>query len=321
LPKLLTHWVFAEDLRRGMPADWRVRKAVDRNPNLYRLGAILPDTPFYLLWGAGARDLYRQAERFHERGAGIERFLATVGPAAGSAATEQRLALAAGIFCHATADAVFHPMVYYFSGFGTSAARCRHHRLEVCIDLHFTRNFKRPEIQRLDEILRGVEVDNDLLVEWIAQIFDLDYCRHRGHLLRALRRNVLFLKCFVNRPARLLAGKVALAAPAALKAYLVHFYPYRLPPPGQLFPEPVVFRNPATGRWIKRRIDEMGKESVDAALAVTGAVESGEVRLSALLPEGWNLHTGVGSRPKSAMTFFDTGPAVDEIAGFTYGGG
>jgi hypothetical protein len=65
----------------------------------------------------------------------------------------------------------------------------------------------------------------------------------------------------------------------------------------------------------------MGKEAVDAALALLAAVETGEARLSALLPEGWNLHTGIGSRPKAAMTFFDTGRAVEEIVGLIHGGG
>ena len=320
MPKLLTHWVFAEDLWRRMPADWRVRKAVDRNPNIYRFGTVLPDTPFYLLWGPGARDLHRQAEIFHERGAGIEGFLASIGPTPESAAAEKRLALVAGIFCHATVDAAFHPLVYYYSGFGTSLARWRHHRLEGLIDLYFTRNFKRPDIRRLDEILQGADIDIATLVEWMARLFDLDRIRHRGHFQRALQRNVLFLNCFINRPARLLAGLAVPVAPPALKAYLAHFYPYRLPQPGQLFPEPVAFRNPATGRWKKRRIGEMGKEAVDAALAVMGAIEAGEVRLSALLPAGWNLHTGIGSRPKAAMTVFDTGSAVDEIAGLTHRG-
>ena len=315
MPKLLTHWVFAEDLRRRMPKGWRVRKAVDRNPYLYRYGAVAPDTPFYLLWGPGSDELNRQAEGFHERGEGIERFLSAAGEAAGSVDGEQRLSLVAGIFCHAAADAVFHPMVYYNSGFGTASARWRHHRIEGFIDLHFSGNFRRPEIRRLDEILRGLEVDVDTLIDWLAQLFDLDPSRHRFHLRRALQRNVLFLKLFANRPARLLAGWAAPSAPVGLKAYLAHFYPYRLPAPGRLFPEPIVYRNPATGRPEKKRIEEMGKEAVDDALAVLENIEMGRRRIADLLPAGWNLHTGVGALPKAAMSFFDTERPVREIVG------
>jgi hypothetical protein len=153
------------------------------------------------------------------------------------------------------------------------------------------------------------------LIDWMALLFGLDRNRHRLHFYRALKRNVLFLKLFINRPARLLAGWVAPNAPAALKAYLAHFYPYRLPPPGRLFPDPIPYRNPATGRPEKKRIEEMGKEAVDNALAVLERIEAGGCRIRDLMPDGWNLHTGIGALPKAAMSFFDTDRPLREIIG------
>jgi len=309
LPKLLTHWIFAEDLRQRLPSNGAVARAVNRHPNLYRYGAVAPDTPFYLLWGPGSRTLNAHAEAFHETGAGLERFLRDTG-------SERRLALAAGVFSHAAADAVFHPMVYYFSSAGTGRARSRHHRLEAWIDLYFSRNFKRPEVSRLDHILRGLEVDVGTLIGWLAVLFDLDLRRHRRHLQRALRRNVCFLRLFSNRAARLLAGWAFPISPDGLRAYLAHFYPLQPPPPERLFPAPIAYRNPATGEPHRRCIDEMKQEAIDDALVLCQKMQAGEHRLSVLMPRGWNLHTGIGARPKAVMTFFDTDVPVRQLVGF-----
>ncbi|MCF8051632.1 MAG: zinc dependent phospholipase C family protein [Desulfobacterales bacterium] len=320
MPKLPTHWIFAEDVLHRMPPGWAVRRAVDRYPNLYRYGAVAPDTPFYLFRGPGSRILNRQAEGFHETGGGLESFLAS---ALGrrTAAPKQQMALAAGILTHAAADAVFHPMIYYFSGSGTDEAECRHHRLESFIDLYFSRNFLRPEVSLLEPILQGLEVGSDTLLGWLADLFELDRRRHRPHLRLALGCNGLFLRLFRNRGARLLAGRLAPVSPAGLKAYLVHFYPCRLPPWERLFPEPITYRNPATGLSYRPGMAELGKTAVDTALDVLERFEAGKWRLSVLFPNGWNLHTGIASRPKSAMRFFDTSRPLREIIGVDFGPG
>jgi hypothetical protein len=225
------------------------------------------------------------------------------------------MALAAGILTHAAADAVFHPMIYYFSGSGTDKAECRHHRLESVIDLYFSRNFLRPEVSLLEPILQGLEVGSDTLLGWLADLFALDRRRHRSYLRLALGCNGLFLRLFRNRGARLLAGRLAPVSPAGLRAYLVHFYPCRLPPWERLFPAPICYRNPATGLPYKQGIAELGNTAVDTAFDVLERFEAGRRRLSALFPNGWNLHTGIASRPKSAMRFFDASRPLREIIG------
>jgi hypothetical protein len=120
---------------------------------------------------------------------------------------------------------------------------------------------------------------------------------------------------FINRGARLLAGKVAPVAPGGLRAYLAHFYPYRLPSLERLFPEPITFRNPATGHPRTMRLEEMGYTAVKTALEVLQKIEAGEHRLAALLPGGWNLHTGLADQPMSSMRFFETDRPLDKIIG------
>lgn len=321
MPKLPTHWIFAEDVLRRMPAGWAVRRAAERYPNLYRYGAVAPDTPFYLVWGPGSRILNRQAEDFHETGGGLERFVASTMEKRPAAGAEQRLALAAGIFTHAAADAVFHPMIYYFSGSETDEAECRHHRLESFIDLYFSHNFSRSEASLLEPILQGMEVGGGTLLGWLADLFELDRRRHRAHLRLALGCNAFFLRLFRNRGARLLFGRLAPVSPAGLKAYLAHFYPCRLPRWERLFPEPIDYRNPATGLPYRMRIAEMGKTAVDTAFDVLEKLEAGQWRLRALFPNGWNLHTGIAARPMAAMRFFDTSRSLREVIGIDFGPG
>lgn len=315
MPKLPTHWIFAEDVYRRMPSGWALRRAVDRYPNIYRYGAVAPDTPFYLLWGPGSRILNQKAEEFHDRGAGIERFLAAAMAGTGTADAEQRMAFIAGVFTHAAADTVFHPMIYYFAGSGAEKTEWRHHRIEAFMDLYFSRNFSRPEVSLLDQILQVLEIDSETLLGWLADLFELDRRRHRHDLRLALGLNVLFLRLFRNPGARRLAGRLAPVSPAGLKAYLVHFYPHRLPAWERLFPKPIVYRNPATGLSYQTCIEELGKTAVEIAFDVLEKIEAGERRLSALFPNGWNLHTGIASRPKIAMRFFDTDRPLREILG------
>ncbi len=315
MPKLPTHWIFAEEVYRRMPHHWQIRRAVDRYRYVYRYGSVAPDTPFYLHWGPGSGILNRHAEEFHEKGGGLERFLATALSKPGGNKTEPQLAFAAGVLTHAAADTVFHPMIYYFSGSGMLQAEWRHHRMEGFIDLYFSRNFSKAVAVRLEQVLQGMEVNTDTLLGWLADLFDLDRRAYRPCLRASLWWNEFFLNLFIHRGARLLADRFAPGAPDGLRQYLAHFYPYRLPDPKRLFPNPITYRNPATGQWFEMRIEEMGDAVVDASLDILKKVEAGGYRIAAMFPDGWNLHTGIADRPKSAMCFFDAGRPLREILG------
>jgi len=143
MPKEATHWILAENTWQAMP-DGLLKREILENKALYYLGAIIFDTPYYVLTGQNRSNLYAAAQRLHGYNASRSfnpfRALAT----SPENMPEGYRPFLAGALTHVAADAVFHPLIYYFGGndedvFTNKAAQAtaRHRRLETALDLHF----------------------------------------------------------------------------------------------------------------------------------------------------------------------------------------
>lgn len=129
-----------------------VRRAVAQFPSAARLGALAPDAPYF--YRAGRSALEEIGERIHG-GKGedtwqVPRALLEHVDFAGPSAPTRDLSIAflAGFISHCVVDAVFHPMVYYFSGdyydpipAKRRAARAAHRLIEVYLDAHWRVRF------------------------------------------------------------------------------------------------------------------------------------------------------------------------------------
>jgi hypothetical protein len=126
-------------------------------PDAFLLGAIAPDGPFYCPEDPRVVAI---ATRLHGKDADdafapVKRAMAT--GAAGGAAQ----AFAAGVLCHIAGDAVFHPAVFYFTGFPAHASPKvrgsylhRHRSFESALDLHLLGEHGDLP-RRLDRVLAG----------------------------------------------------------------------------------------------------------------------------------------------------------------------
>jgi hypothetical protein len=146
MPKELTHWMIARAVARRLApaAAPQTSQSVSASPEAFLLGAIAHDVPFYLPREA---DMTSRAAKLHGRGvadayAPIKRAIA--GTRAGSEAASSAVAFAAGALCHMAADVVFHPAIFFFTGFAghpngavSGAYLFRHRAFESAMDLHF----------------------------------------------------------------------------------------------------------------------------------------------------------------------------------------
>jgi hypothetical protein len=149
MPKELCHWMIAREAGQstGDSAAPRTLQSLRACPEAFLLGAVAFDGPFYVpkdarmaaigakLHGHGAEDAY----------APIKRAIATI-PGDAHPLSPAAIAFAAGALSHIAADVVFHPAVFYFTGFATHSnadvrASCvfRHRAFEAAMDLHLLR--------------------------------------------------------------------------------------------------------------------------------------------------------------------------------------
>lgn len=143
MPKEATHWVMAEQTWQAMP-EGLLKMDIRENKALYYLGAIVFDTPYYVMIGTNRSNLNAAAQRLH--GYNASRSFNPFAPLARSTETlpEGYRPFLAGALTHVATDAVFHPFIYYFSGSDENVppnqaarATARHRRLETALDLHF----------------------------------------------------------------------------------------------------------------------------------------------------------------------------------------
>lgn len=167
MPKELCHWLIARAAARTLDATVTAKTAaaVAACPEAFLVGAVAPDGPFYvtgdarvvaiagLLHGYGATDAYAPVQR-----------AITSDDAVPAAA----IAFAAGVLCHMAADTVFHPAVFYFTGFPTHASVAvqraylfRHRAFETAMDLHLLAEQGQGIERRLDRLLVHVRARSE----------------------------------------------------------------------------------------------------------------------------------------------------------------
>ncbi len=162
MPKEAAHWILAEHAWQALP-DGLLKREIQENKALFYLGSIIFDTPYYVVIGQNRSNLKAATQRLH--GFEASRFFNPFGPLAKSPEIlpEGYRSFLAGALTHVAADAVFHPLIYYFGGSDENAsankaaqATARHRRLETALDLHFLsrngnasfRNLRLPELYK-----------------------------------------------------------------------------------------------------------------------------------------------------------------------------
>ncbi len=319
MPKEITHWILAERMAAKLGGT-RLGDAALRAPNVLKVGAVLPDLPYYL---SGADDLACRmrdtGSEFHgAHGEDTYALLRTLLAAALDPDAQGRpavLALIAGVACHIRADIAFHPLVYYMTGNyydPDPARRARairdHRRFEGVLDLRVCGGLARVRAWSARGIWQRLECPPAALFRWAARD-----ARHPD-LQRGLERSVSkFLSAqglFIHPAAAWLAGALAPWLPAERQEAAALFYTPDLPRSLERLSGTLNYRNPVTGEAHAATVDALLDRAVDEGVALCRRLESvlagGDP--CALTERGPSLNFGLAAAKASEARYFADPP-------------
>lgn len=194
MPKEMTHWWVARKAEESLSPESVLGAAIHSYRQLFMMGAVVPDMPFYFLFGPRSGEIKRIAERFHNSENGSYRLFEGLMPWVGGERRSAGLALLSGLLTHIHTDSIFHPMVYYFCGRGEADFRkkrfslARHRTLETLADM-FVRHLSPDKEMRVAKMVKGLEIDREHFLDMLASVFS-----PFGEVRPSLMRRLLFFQ-------------------------------------------------------------------------------------------------------------------------------
>ena len=279
MPKEITHWTLAATVAKNLPGDSLFYEPVRSFPNLFLLGAITPDVPFYYLAGPKTDAVQGLSAPFHGTN---ERALLPVLSFLDQypGRPPEVLAFAAGVISHLLADTLFHPLVYYFSGMDGvhPGATARHRQFETAMDLYFLHLSQDRSSVSLARVIQDLEVSKRQCCRFMAELFQTGNRPERSCLgpalyshmtLQRLFRSPLAYKslAFLNQKTSWIPDKV-----------VGLIYPVNGPVNLCFFCHPLQYRDPCTGEAFSAGIQEMRAKTGEMGKKLLGLISTELIR-------------------------------------------
>lgn len=311
MPKDITHWILAEKAYQGLETGSVLKKIIEPHKNLYMTGAIILDTPFYVIFGQEGKMMHLLAEGIHDTVSNSYDVLTNLLTTYEDTAPDAVIALVLGIITHIHADAIFHPFIYHFSGTGASVKkeRKRHHTLEVYLSLYVKNMFKLPVADLLSDILLNVEMEKASFMAMLSNLFSINQRVDSRTVKKAVHMNSFIQGLFDKNLPRMILNCLNFLPGMNVSDYVALFYPHSKPDPGKLFPRNTEYRHPVTGDKRVISVESLAHATLDSVKEIFGILEASgkKKRICEALSSvrGPNLYTGLPDAAKRDMTFFN----------------
>jgi len=316
MPKEYTHWVLAEKAYRNL-SDSRLKALLARNKNLYNLGAVVPDTPFYYMIGRRSIDFLSAGWRLHgHNGEDTFSFLPVVSRFFDVKNDDSVWAFLLGVMTHIVADGVFHPFIYYFSGNplnhnpGVSrGAAFRHRMMETYLDRHYMRETAFAHSGKLALILKGNAITQENFIRLLSCLFFPFSDYPPKEIKSALRKHKFIQSQFYKRIYRNVLKATRIVPFFRLDEFSALFYP-RIKGSGiPFFRGPIKYVHPVTGDKYQETLHDMesrvaGKCLRAFLIAERWRREGSPDSLNADL-KGPSAYTGLYASKSADMIHFD----------------
>nr|MBC8361832.1 zinc dependent phospholipase C family protein [Candidatus Desulfatibia profunda] len=325
MPKEITHWHIAEKAFQHLNADSTLRRIISAHKYLYLSGAVVMDTPFYLLYGKGKSAMYNLANQIHDTPAHSLDFVKRTVSLSPQQTPPPVLAFLLGGLCHVYADANFHPLVYYFSGTGTGetpeksrTAQSRHHTLETYLDLYYLdKGLFLPDVFYASRIFKQVEMDKAGFVAVLKRFFSIRSESEFQYFKQALNMHMLLQHLFDWNLFKISLLAINCLPGLNIDHWVSSFYPIKNPAPNTTFKNRLKYRHPVTGQDLHQSVPTIAQSVHQKILNGFKTIEGhwNKSTLSSaldLLP-GPNLYTGIEGFQKSEMKYFSTEMDVIEL--------
>ncbi|MEX1300025.1 MAG: zinc dependent phospholipase C family protein [Desulfotignum sp.] len=275
MPKEISHWYLAHRVKSHLPESSVFFDPIHTCGNLFFLGAVAPDIPFYYLLGPGSDRIQAAAEPFHRPNARalipVFSFLDQMQKPGMDA---RALSLGAGIICHIFADTAFHPLVYYYSGMSGvhAGATARHRQFETALDLYFLHQADVGARISLGGILSQTEIPVKRLLAYLGRLFALEKPGDGTCLGYAVRSHALAHALFQNKTVYRILHRLDTGRHRFMDPFLSLFYPDDQEENASFFEHKFEYRDPDTGQECFAGIADLVREMETGTLSVLSRV-------------------------------------------------
>jgi len=326
MPKEAAHWILAEQAWQAMP-DGLLKTEIHENKALYYLGAIVFDTPYYLLIGQNRSNLLAATHRLHGYQASSP--FNPFGPLAKSSEVlpEGYRTFLAGALTHVAADAVFHPFIYYYGGndddvSSSQAARAtaRHRRLETALDLHFLNRNGNGTFRNLClfSLYRNRENEESAFLKLLNLLYFGRILAPASSLKLAFWQHALIHVIIQQRRIHQLFGLFDILYPRQARRVQpieALFYATCQDADPRFFQRPLYYRHPVTGEEQTQSVSQLQDRMVSLALEFLERMDNADTQTElkkrlagAAFP---SLYTGLHPDRNQKMSFFDNRQPLD----------
>ncbi|HWQ72367.1 MAG TPA: zinc dependent phospholipase C family protein [Desulfitobacteriaceae bacterium] len=322
MPKELTHWHIAGSVLSGdIPAS--LKEIIRQRPQLYFLGAIAHDTPFYDLSKAKTGIKYLGDQLHGAQGENtLDPLIAILEKALAQKPPETLLGFILGMLTHYVADSTFHPLIFYLSGNyydnnyqKRSQAVFRHHLLETAIDLWLEAKEPTGYPVNLFRLAREAGAGGRQALDLAAAcFFGVNSKSAKRHYKSAWRNHRLFHTAFsFSIPRKILSIYRHFGHPEAQEKEAL-FYTQALNP--AFLDSRFTWKHPVTGENKHTGFRELYEASIQKSTVIFRSLGTRPVRdwpgiLRSLEP--LSLDSGLAGVPVSGMKFFSEEPIEDKL--------
>lgn len=275
MPKEISHWYLADRVKSRLPEDSVFFDPVHACENLFFLGAVAPDIPFYYLAGPGSTRIRAAAKPFHRPDAGaLIPVLSFFEQTRQTGMDARALSLGAGIICHLLADTAFHPLVYYYSGMSRvhPGATARHRQFETALDLYFLHQAGPKARTSLGQVLSQTEISRQKLLSYLCALFALEKPGIRTCLGYAVTSHAFYQALFQNRKVYRMLHRMNRRGYRLLDLALSLFYPDGRTGGLPFFDPMFQYLDPDTGKECKAGISDLVRDAETGALSVLARI-------------------------------------------------
>jgi hypothetical protein len=290
-----THLWAAEQIRRSLE-NRLIAEPIGRYSGFYYLGAVFPDILYY------SRDsrLSRAAYFLHgDTGAPSNAFIFEVLDQAKATSDEKNLVFILGFLTHCAMDIVFHPVVFYFSGYAPQDDQTRrlhseylHLHYETIIDRHFNQGIF------LENMINPAIV-KDLAIPSILNIShrDIENC---------LKKQIFYFRLIHSRIYYIMFKMLANMG-LADKRLVAGFYA-NLAVETQKLPQKLTYRDIISGSDLQATLDDLMEKGINLAVKMVAAAYDyygGNISKQSCQRTiaGHNLDTGRVGKTKADIRF------------------
>lgn len=324
MPKELTHWHIAKSiLSREIPGS--AAEIIRQRPQLYYLGAIAHDTPFYDLSKSAKTGIKYIGDQLHGANGEntLDPLIALLKKVLTKKPPETFLGFILGMLTHYVADSTFHPLIFYLSGnyydnnrHKRSKAVFRHHLLETAIDLWLEAKETMIYPASLLKLAGEAGDDGRQALDLIAGHYSGTISKSGKQLFKSAWRNHRFFHTAFrfSIPRRILSIYRHLGHPEAEEKEAL-FYTQALNL--AFLDSRFAWKHPVTGESKHTGFKELYEASIQQSAAIFGNLGTCPIRdwpgvLRSLEP--LSLDSGIAFAPVSQMKFFSEESIEDKLS-------